>query len=57
MQCNKNDTLRKKMLDSLNATDIVLGSDHESNFIKRMTCSDKNVLKVIATFVQDCDIT
>ena len=54
MQCNKYDTLRKKMFDSLNATDIILGSDHESNFIKlNMTCSDKNVLKAIATFVLD----
>ena len=45
MQYNRYDTLRKKMFDSLNATDIVLGSDHESNFIKlNMTCSDKNVL-------------
>ena len=57
MQCNKYDTLRKKMFESLNATDIVLGNDHESNFINFMTCSDKNVLKAIATFVQDCDIT
>ena len=45
------------MFDILNATDIVLGSDHESNFIKLMTCSDKNVLKAKATFVQDSDIT
>ena len=57
MQCNKYDTLRKEMFDSLNVTDTVLGSDHESNFIKLMTCSDKTVLKAIATFVQDCDIT
>ena len=57
MQCNKYDTLRKKIFDSLNATDIVLGSDHGSNFIKLMACSDKNGLKFIATFVQDCDIT
>ena len=57
MQCNKYDKLRKKMFDSLNVNDIVLGSDHESNFIKLMTCPDKNVFKAIAPFVQDCDIT
>ena len=29
-----------------------IGSDHKSNFIKLMTCPDKNVLKAMATFVQ-----
>ena len=57
MQCNRYDTFRKKMFDSINATDIVLGSDHENNFIKLMTCSDKNIIKAIATFVNDCDTT
>ena len=55
MLCNKYDTLKKKMFDSTNAT--VLGSDHKSNFIKLMTCSERNIFKAIATFVHDCDIT
>ena len=42
MQCNKYETFRKKMFDSINATDSVLGTDHERNFIKLMTCSDRN---------------
>ena len=57
MLCYKYDTLRKKMFDSINATDIVLGSVHESNFTKLMACSDRYIFKAIATFVHDCDIT
>ena len=59
MQCNKYETFRKKMFDSINATDIVLGTDTERNFIKPMTCSDRNILKAIAiaTFLHACDIT
>ena len=55
MQCNKYDTLRKNIFDSINATDIVLGSDHESFFIKLLACSDSNIFK--ATFVHDYYIT
>ena len=57
MQCNKYETLRKKMFDSINATDIVPGTDHERNFTKLMTSSDRNIFKAIATFVHACDIT
>ena len=57
MKCIIYETLRNKMFDSINATNIVLGSDQESNSIKLMTCSDRNIFKDIATFVHDCDIT
>ena len=46
--------LERKIFYSINATNIVLGNDLESNFIKFMTCSDRNIFKA---FVHDCDIT
>ena len=48
--------LPMKRLVSVITVISVLG-DHERNFIKLLTCSDRNMLKAIASFVSDCDIT
>ena len=56
-KCNKYNSLRKKMFDSINAIDVVHDSDNEHTFINLMTSSDKNITKALATFVQDCEIT
>ena len=56
-KCNKYNSLRKKMFDSINTIDVVHDSDNEHTFINLMTSSDKNITKALATFVQDCEIT
>ena len=46
------------MFDSINAImiDVVRGIDKEHTFINLITCSDKNITKALATFVQVCEI-
>ena len=56
-KCNKYDSLRKKMFDSINDIAVIPGDDDMHTFINFMTCSDKNIIKALATFVQDCEIT
>ena len=56
-KCNKYNSLRRKMFDSINAIDVVHDSDNEHTFINLMTSSNKNITKALATFVQDCEIT
>ena len=56
-KCNKYDSLRKKMFDSINAIDAIRGIDDMHTFINLIKCSDKNIIKSLATFVQDCEIT
>ena len=55
-ECNKYDTFRLKMLDNKSASNIS-PLDHERTFIKLMTSSDINIIKAIANFVHECQIT
>ena len=53
----KNDTLRLKMFDGINDSDFLLGIDYKKTFITLMTSTDKKIIKAIASFVHDCQIT
>ena len=44
------------MLDNISATNIS-PVDYERTFIKIMTSSDINIIKAIANFVHECEIT
>ena len=44
------------MLDNISATNMS-PLDHEMTFIKLMTSSDINIIKAIANFVHECQIT
>ena len=56
-ECKKNDTLRLKMFDTINASDFVLRIDYKKTFITLMTSTDKKIITAIADFVNDCQIT
>ena len=56
-ECSKYDTQRQILFDNMNSSDIALGTDNESIFIRIMTSSDRDINKFIATFIHDCGIT
>ena len=56
-ECSKYDTQRQILFDNMNSSDIALGTDNESMFIRIMTSSDRDINKFIATFIHDCGIT
>ena len=45
------------MFDSINDSDFVLGIDYKKTYITLMTNTDKKIIKVIANFVNNCQIT
>ena len=56
-ECIKYDTSRQKLFDSINDSDFVLGIDYKKTFITLMRSTDKKIIKAIANFVHDCQIT
>ena len=45
------------MFDSINDIDVVLGIDYKKTFIILITSTDKIIIKAMAYFVHDCQIT
>ena len=45
------------MFDSINDSDFVLGIDYKKTFNTLMTSTDTKIIKAIANFVYDCQIT
>ena len=56
-ECHKYDTLRMKMFGIIDRIDFVRGIDIKNTFIKLMTSSDMNIIKAVATFIHDCEIS
>ena len=58
-QCKKYDTLRLKMFDRINDSNLVPSIDYKDTFtcISLMASTDKCINKVVANFIHDCQIT
>lgn len=56
-QCQKYKSLRGKMFESIYGTNCISVTDPDALFYDLLTSQNKNILKAVGKFIQDCSVT